>query len=116
MTFSDEDLKSFIIKDSTKPEEGRQIRPQDIEISGLSAKTTKKGINLSGKFRAKEVPKFDENQLGEKISGKSVKNARALIKENSQVADIEVKFTPSLLFVNTIPRNKAKITFEIQAD
>lgn len=116
MTFSEDDLKNFLLKDFIKPEEGNQIRPQDIEIVDLSTKITKTGMNLSGKFKAKEIPKLDQGQLAEKIAGKSVKDARALIKETPQIADVEVKFSPSLFFANTVPRNKEKIQFEVKAD
>ena len=90
-----------------------QARSEDIEILEISAKRKDTTLSLSGRFRAKLVPKLDEGQLRDKIAGKGVKEARSIIKEISDVSDVEVKFSPNLPVTDIIPRDKSKIKFEI---
>lgn len=95
--------------------ENSQVRAQDIEILDLSTKRNENSLTLGGKFKALLVPKFNEEELKGKIAGKSEKTARSIIKEIQEVADVEFKYSPNLLITSSVPRNKSKIKFNIEA-
>src|SRR3990167_7342832 len=90
-----------------------EARGEDIDILETSAKINDNILVLSGRFRAKIVPKFDLTQLKDKIAGKSVKESRSIIKENTDVGEVEVDFSPSIFLTNTLPRNKDKINIKV---
>jgi len=116
IVYNEADLKENIagsIKDEVPGDS--ESRAQDIEIIDLSAIRNKDSLLLSGKFRAKLVPKFNIEELKAKIAGKSEKAARSIIKERNEVADVEFKFTPNLLLTSSIPQDISKIKFEIEA-
>lgn len=95
--------------------ENSQVRAQDIEILDLSTKRNENSLTLGGKFKALLVPKFNEEELKGKIAGKSEKTARSIIKEIQEVADVEFKYSPNLSITSSVPRNRSKIKFNIEA-
>ncbi|OGE05177.1 hypothetical protein A3F45_01740 [Candidatus Curtissbacteria bacterium RIFCSPHIGHO2_12_FULL_41_17] len=95
--------------------ENSQIRAQDIEILDLSTTRNDNSLTLGGKFKALLVPKFNEEELKGKITGKSQKTARSIIKEIQEVTDVEFKYSPNLSITSSIPRNRSKIKFNIEA-
>ncbi|GEM_PF-5820512 len=116
IAFSEEDLKNYLVKNpGIKLDEGLQLRTQDIEIIELTGVLGKNSLAISGRFKAKQVPKINEEELLAKVAGKSLKETRAIIKEFPQVAEVEVTFSPSLPFINSLPKNKSRIQFLIEA-
>lgn len=91
------------------------IRPQDIQVVQSQVARLDSKLQIRGRFKASLVPKFDEGELKAKIAGKSLKEARAAIKEIPQVADVSVHFSPNLPLVGSLPKNKGKISFKIEA-
>lgn len=107
------DLLAYSLKEETP--QNMETRPENIEILDVGVKRQNSILSLSGKFRAGQIPKFDEDQLKSKIVGKSLKETRAIVKEIPEVTDVEVKYHPNLPFISSISKNKAKITFKIEA-
>ena len=102
--------------------QGFQARGEDIEIleakaesDSAKAKTQEGQLTVSGKLRADLVPKLDEVQLASEVAGKSLKNARAIIKKMPEVSDVTFDFRPNLPTFQSLPRDKAKIQFKIEA-
>lgn len=91
------------------------LRPQDIQVVQSQIARQDSKLQIKGRFKASLVPKFDEGELKAKIAGKSLKETRAIIKEISQVSDVSVHFSPNLPLVGSLPKNKAKISFKIEA-
>ena len=92
-----------------------EAKPENIDILNFSAKKNKDNLILTGRYRANLVPTIAEDELNTKISGKSTKDARSIIKEIPEVSDIEIKFSPNLFFTSQLPKNTAKINFTIEA-
>ncbi|MBI2598943.1 hypothetical protein HYW40_01880 [Candidatus Curtissbacteria bacterium] len=113
IAFSDLDLKQ-LISQTSQNQPDFQSRPEDIESFDLSVKRVQDALNLSGKYRAKLIPKFNEEELASQISGKSVKETRSVIKLKPEVSDVQVSFSPAIPFVDSIPRTKSKIKFKIE--
>lgn len=93
-------------------------RDEDINILDLSSKRQEgqdKTLVLSGKFQANLIPKFDEADLSYKISGKSLKEARSIVKNLQAVSDVQIKFSPDLPLFDSLPRDRNKITFSIES-
>lgn len=85
-------------------------------IEGIVAKRKGDQLDLTGNFKAKIVPKIDQDNLKSQIAGKSAKNARAKIKEMGEVIDVQINFSPNIPLVSSIPRDKDKITFKIETN
>jgi len=106
-----ESLSQLAAKDAP---ENLESKPQNIEILTISAKGTKNGLSLFGKFRANLTPKFDEDQLKAKIAAKSQKEVRAIIKEIPEVLDVDIKLSPNTFLFSSLPKDKAKIKFTFE--
>ncbi|MBI2012621.1 hypothetical protein HYS90_01695, partial [Candidatus Curtissbacteria bacterium] len=77
IVYEESALKSFLAKltqEEVSP--NQEARPQDLEIVDITVRTQKGSLLLSGKFQADLVPKFNEDELRDKIAGKSEKEAR----------------------------------------
>ncbi|MEX2028722.1 MAG: hypothetical protein WD988_04465, partial [Candidatus Curtissbacteria bacterium] len=113
VSFDQSDLQK-LISEASQSEANFQSRPQDIEVFDLVAKRAQDTLAITGKYRAKQIPKFEENELASKIAGKSVKETRAIIKQIPEVSDVEVSFSPTIPFVDSIPRSREKVKFNIE--
>lgn len=115
VTFEENDLKTYLAKIAQdQAEKNQESRPENIQILDLSVKGQKDGLALSGKFRANLTPKIDENDLKGKIAGASLKKARVEIKNTIDVADVQIIISPSIPFIDNLPRDKSKISFKIE--
>lgn len=112
----DQSQLAKLIAETTTGEipENLTVRPQDIQIVQSQVARQDSKLQIKGRFKASLVPKFDEDQLKAKISGKSLKEARAAVKEISQVSDVSIHFSPNLLLFDNLPPDKAKISFKIE--
>src|SRR3989344_6716862 len=107
IAYSEEDLKKLLSEIASQTaSQDLEARGENIEIADLATTRVKDTLNLKGKQRVGFTPKINESDLAAKIAGKSVKEARRIIMEIKAVSDVQVKFTPSFLFADTIPRNK----------
>ena len=115
IVYDESQLKELLAQNTkSSAPQNLESKPENIEIISIDAKTTTHGLNISGKFRAQFVPKFDQDVLKEKIAKKSVKSAKEIIKQLPEVVDLKVNFSPSFTLTNTIPANKEKITFKFE--
>lgn len=114
IVFDQSQLAKLIAEKATDLPKDLMVRPQDIQISMSQVARQDSKLQIKGRFKASLVPKFDEDQLKAKISGKSLKEARAAVKEISQVSDVSVHFSPNLLLFDNLPPDKAKISFKIE--
>ena len=111
-------LKDFLAKNAKDVPPNLQARVEDIEILTISAKagSKKNSLILSGKFRVALVPKLADDEIKEKIAGKSPKEAREILKTVAEVSDVKVVFTPNLPLLESIPKNKSRIKLKIEAN
>src|SRR3989344_5847417 len=115
IAYSDDDLKKLLAENVKEDApQNLEAKADDIKLLSVDAAITSRGLNLTGNFEAKFVPKFEENDLKEKIAGKSVKKTREIIKSLPEVSDVSVNFSPSFFFASTLPINKEKITFKVK--
>src|SRR3990170_4312610 len=114
IVYDENDLKKLLAESITNLPENLEARPQNVEITKVDSKRKNNTLSLSGRFQAELVPKFNEDELRGKITGKSVKETRAIIKEIPEVSDVIVEFLPNIPLFSSIPRNKSKIKFEIE--
>lgn len=115
IVYDENDLKKLLAGSITNLPENLEARPENIKITKIDSKRKNNTLSLSGRFQAELVPKFNEDELRGKIAGKSVKEARAIIKEIPEVTDVIVEFSPNIPLFNPIPRNKSKIKFAVEA-
>lgn len=113
VSFNQNDLQK-LISETRDNQANLQSRPGDIEVSDISAKRTKDTLAITGSYRAKLIPIFDEDRLAAQIAGKNIKEARAIIKQTPEVSDVLVSFSPAIPFADSIPRAKSKIKFKIE--
>lgn len=115
LVFSESELKK-LLAEIFAPDIGQnlQILPEDIIFADTEIARNGDEMEIAAKARAKIVPKFNEDELKEKIKGKSIKDTRATIKGMSEVSEVEVNFKPNIPIVSSIPRNKNKITFKVE--
>lgn len=117
LTYSEDDLKKLLAENANNnaPSDKLEAKAENIEISSVNAKTVGNTLNLTGKFTANYTPKINEDELKDKIAGKSEKEAREIIKEIGEVKEVTVNFSPSFFFSSSIPKNKEKISFKIES-
>lgn len=113
IAYDEKDLKK-LISETSQNQDNFELRPEDTETFDIIAKRSKDTLNISGKYRAKLIPKFNKDTLGSQIAGKSVKETRAVIKQASEVTDVIVTFSPAFPFVDSLPKDKSKINFKIE--
>ena len=116
IAYSEEELKKLLaenVKDDAP--ENLEAKAEDIKLLKVDATGTIRGLNLTGSFEAKFIPKFDENELREKVMGKSVKETRETIKGLPEVVDVNVNFSPSFFFASSLPTSKEKISFKVES-
>ncbi len=116
IAYSEEELKKLLaenVKDDAP--ENLEAKAEDIKLLKVDATNSTRGLNLTGSFEAKFIPKFDENDLREKVMGKSVKETRETIKGLPEVVDVNVNFSPSFFFTSSLPTSKEKISFKIES-
>lgn len=115
IAFDPRQLQQLIAQNTTDLPKDLMVRSQDIQISQSRITRQDLKLQIAGRFKASLVPKFDEEELKAKIAGKSLKEARSIIREIPQVSDVNVNFSPNLPLVGNLPSNKAKISFKIEA-
>lgn len=114
LTFDENDLKTYLAKTAQeKADKNLESRPENIEILNLSVKSQKDTLVLSGRFRANLTPKIEEDPLREKIAGLTSKKAREEIKSSAEISDVQIVITPGIPFIDSIPKDKSKISFEV---
>ncbi|MBI3282681.1 hypothetical protein HYZ70_01220 [Candidatus Curtissbacteria bacterium] len=115
VVFLEEDLKKLLseVFKGDAPQ-NREIRPENITLEDLSVSRNDDELAISGGAKIELIPKIDLDALRAQIAGKSVKEARAKVKEIPEVAQVEVNFKPNIPIISSIPRNKNKITFKIE--
>lgn len=116
LAYEQEELKKYLAQNSSEDApENLEAKPNNIEILSLDTQSFNNTLNLTGKFKVDFIPKFDENDLKEKIAGKSIKETRQIIKEIPEVSDVEVNFRPAFFISSTLPGNKDKISFKVES-
>ena len=92
-----------------------QAVADNISIPEVKAVRNNNVLTLNGRFQSRLIPRFNDEEMKDKISGKNTKETRAIIKTIPEVSDVQINFSPNLPFVDTIPRDKSKITFKVEA-
>lgn len=109
-------LKDLLSKQAQEDSQDKLVAtPENIDILNLTVKRGKGSLKLSGRYRANLIQNINIDNTKDKIAGKSVKDARAIIKDNQDIADVEIKFTPDLLLFSSVPKNKSKINIQVEA-
>lgn len=116
LAYDEQILKDLLSQKAQKSQDSSlEAKADNIDILDLESRRNKDILLLSGKYRANLVPKLNNDDLKNKIKGKDTKNARTILKEIGEVADVEFKFFPNLLFFSQIPKNLDKIQIKIEA-
>ncbi len=116
IVYSLDDLKAAVAQIASDASNNLQANAQDTEILNSSVKMAGDTLTLTGKGTAKLVPKLNVDDLRTKIAGKNSKDARAIIKENPDVTDVQFNFAPNIPLFSSIPRDPAKIKITIEAN
>ncbi len=116
LIYDENDLKELLALGLEDSQTGSNLeaRKENIEILDMDSKRAKDTIILSGKFRANLVPKINDSDVKEKIKGKSTKDARTLLKQIAEVADVTFNFSPPFLPINSLPGKIESITLKIE--
>lgn len=115
LTFDENDLKSYLASAAQSKAEGNlEARAENIELLEVAIKNQKDTLILTGRFRANLTPKIDENSLKDQIAGASVKSARDIIKKAADAADVRITISPAIPFIDSLPKDKSKITFKLE--
>lgn len=116
LAYDEQILKDLLSQKAQESQDSSlEAKADNIDILDLESRRNKDILLLSGKYRANLVPKLNNDDLKNKIKGKDTKNARTILKEIGEVADVEFKFFPNLLFFSQIPKNLDKIQIKIEA-
>lgn len=116
VAYDENSLKEYLAEISNEDApENLKARVEGIETFSVNAKTFGGTLNLTGKYKVNFVPKFEDDDLKEQIAGKSVKEAREIIKNIPEVSDVNVNFSPAFFISNTLPSDKDKIRFKIES-
>lgn len=115
IVFAEDDLKKLLsgIFSGEAPE-NLDLLPENIAISDLSLVRDDDELEVSGDAKIELIPKINLEDIRDKIAGKSVKDARAKVKEIPEVSEVQVNFKPNIPIFSSIPRNKSKINFKIE--
>ncbi len=109
-------LKDLLSQKASQTQSKLESKSENIELLQTNVKRNKSSLIISGNYRANLTPKLDEDDIKNKIAGKSVKGAKAAVQATGDFVDLEAKFTPNLLFFSTIPKNKSKITLKVEVN
>lgn len=96
--FEDKDLKLIVSKlVTTDVPEGFELNLADTETQADVSKVEKDGkLIFLARFKAKLLPKIDEEKVRNQIKGKGVMEAENILKEMENVLGSEIKITPTL--------------------
>lgn len=115
LVYKEEDLKNSLAEGIRDIPDNLQVRPENLEIISIqNVGRNKDLLTLNGKLRARLTPKIVEEELKGKIAGKSVKEARSIIKGLGEITDVIVNFSPNLPLAGRLPNDKSKIRFKIE--
>lgn len=116
--YSDADLKTMVSKlVQTNVPEGYMLNLQDAETQADVAKVEPDGkVVFLAKFRAKLIPKLDNEKIKNDLAGKTPEQAASILKQIENVISSKIKITPSMpLFLNRIPFLKNNISVDVTA-
>lgn len=96
--FEDKDLKLIVSKlVTTDVPEGFELNLADTETQADVSKVEKDGkLIFLARFKAKLLPRIDEEKVRNQIKGKGVMEAENILKEMENVLGSEIKITPTL--------------------
>lgn len=115
LVYKEEDLKNSLAEGIRDIPDNLQARPENLEIISVqNIGRNKDLLTLSGKLRARLTPKIVQEELKGKIAGKSVKEARSIVKGLGEITDVIVNFSPNLPLAGRLPSDKSKIKFKFE--
>jgi len=114
IAFDQTDLKKYLSQlANSKLKNGSEALPETIDLKDITVERNKDILTISGSYEAGLVSKLNVDDLKNKIAGKNVKDARNIIKNSGDVANVQITFSPAIPFVDNIPRNSNKINIKI---
>jgi hypothetical protein len=114
IAFNETGLKKYLSElASSKIKSGNVALPETIDIKNVQVERNKDILTISGNYEAGIVSKLNVDNIKNQIAGKSVKDARNLVKSDGDVADVQITFSPAIPFVDNIPHNTSKINIKI---
>ncbi len=114
--FEDKDLKLIVSKlVTTQVPEGFQLNLEDTETQADVSKLEKGGkLIFLARFKAKLVPKIDQELVRKQIKGRSAEEANNIIKSMENVLGAEIKISPKLpSFLQRLPILSKNIKIEV---
>lgn len=116
LVYNEADLKNLLAqKFADQTEQGYELKGENINLEETSVKRQKDKLTITGHLKARLVPKINEDDFASKIAGKSTKQAREIIKQIPDVSDISFAFSPNIPLLVSLPTNKTKIKFKLEA-
>lgn len=115
IVFDEGDLKKLLAEITNRDIDPKlAARPENLEIANLKSERVENALILTGDYDARLVPRFDEEELAGQIAGKSEKAARGQILQIAGATDLKITYSPNLPFVDSLPRNREKISIKIE--
>lgn len=116
LVYDQNNLKDILSQKAQNQSGKLESKPENVDFVDLKLKRAKNNLKITGRYRANLTPKIDIEDAKNKIAGKSLKDARAIVKSVGDFTDIEAKFTPDFSLFNTIPKDKSKISIKVEAN
>jgi hypothetical protein len=96
LAYSDTDLKTIVSKlVETNVPENFQLDLSQTETQADVSKVEKDKLTFLAKFRAKLVPKIDQEKIKKQIVGKTLPEVEQILKGYDNVLGSDIKLTPS---------------------
>ena len=125
ITYTAQDLKPIAteVLDSEIPDNYR-LYDDDPQIlsapteSNLDDLDKEKPVTLSANISSFAIPELSEDLIKDEISGKTISDAKNLLKSRNEVKTVEVILTPSIAkkFVRRIPSKSEKIIIKFKSE
>jgi hypothetical protein len=114
-TFSEDDLKTVLTSSmiSSIPN-GYEINKKDSKVTSEILEKNGDDLKISAKIKASLTPSLDQNEIKNRISGKSFASVDSYLRSLDSVSGFDIKISPSAFrFFGVLPLSKNKIKIEI---
>ena len=113
----DETVFMGVVVDSAQRmvEQGKKLLVDQTKTSIGNAKMEDGKLKVTITIDGRAVANFIEADLKKQIAGKRTQNAQEILKQNTQIKDVQVKITPPW-WLNYLPKMEKNIKFEFKYD
>lgn len=114
-TFSEDDLRNVLVSSLTSSiPNGYEMDKKNSTVTSEILEKDGANLKISGKIKASLVPSLDQNEIKNRISGKSFANVDSYLRSLDSISSFDIKISPSIFrFFGILPLSKNKIRIEI---